>query len=175
MRKTILVTGPIGSGKSVACSFLESRGFPVYDCDSRTKRLYTTVPGLKKKIESDLGIDFSDLAKIFYDGILRSKLENIVFPLVLKDIEEWKNACHSEVLFIESAIMLEKKLFDGIYDEVWMIDAPLSTRALRNEKVDQRNSLQTFRDDDPRITRRLVNDSSREELYKKLEKWVKQI
>ena len=38
-QQTILVTGPIGSGKSAACSYLASLDYPVYDCDSRTKML----------------------------------------------------------------------------------------------------------------------------------------
>ena len=37
---TILITGGIGSGKSVLSRYLESRGVPVYDSDSRAKALY---------------------------------------------------------------------------------------------------------------------------------------
>ena len=48
--KTFLVTGPIGSGKSEVCRYLASKGYPVYDCDSRTKGLYESVPGLKSRI-----------------------------------------------------------------------------------------------------------------------------
>ena len=58
--KTVLVTGPIGGGKSSVCRHLAEAGYPVYDCDSRCKALYGTVPGLKERIESELGIPFSD-------------------------------------------------------------------------------------------------------------------
>ena len=49
--RTILVTGPIGSGKSAVCTYLASLDFPVYECDARTKMLYSLVPGLKCSIE----------------------------------------------------------------------------------------------------------------------------
>ena len=41
--RTLAVTGGIGSGKSLVCSFLAERGFPVYDADSRTKALYSVM------------------------------------------------------------------------------------------------------------------------------------
>lgn len=61
---TWLVTGAIGSGKSEVCRFLASKGLPVYDCDSRTKMLYSTVPGLKCRIEEALGVPFENLSVI---------------------------------------------------------------------------------------------------------------
>ena len=61
--KTILVTGPIGSGKSEACRYLASLGFPVYDCDSRTKLLYSLVPGLKCRIEDALELRWEQIGR----------------------------------------------------------------------------------------------------------------
>ena len=49
--RTILVTGGIASGKSEVCAHLQAKGYPVYDCDSRTKGLYATVPGLPHLLE----------------------------------------------------------------------------------------------------------------------------
>ena len=63
--KTLLVTGPIGGGKSSVCRHMQSRGIPVYDCDSRTKRLYSTVPGLKERIEAALGIRWDEIGSVF--------------------------------------------------------------------------------------------------------------
>ena len=71
--RAILVTGPIGSGKSEVCRYLASLDFPVYDCDSRTKMLYSLVPGLKCSIEERLGIPWSQIGTVFSDPALRCK------------------------------------------------------------------------------------------------------
>ena len=54
---TLVVTGGIGSGKSLVCSMFADKGIPVYDSDSRTKSLYDSVPGLSARISSALGTD----------------------------------------------------------------------------------------------------------------------
>ena len=176
--KTILVTGPIGSGKSEVCRILSSEGYAVYDADSRTKALYENVPGLKKRIEDELGVPFSGLGIIFKDEARRQKLEDIVYPLVLKDMEEWVDSyrCNGsydrDCVFIESAVALDKPVFDHIYDEVWLVDAPLEIRKLRNPKAAERDSLQHF-PSNVKISRIINNDSSLDNLYRQI--WKKQI
>ena len=163
--KTFLVTGPIGSGKSEVCRYLASKGYPVYDCDSRTKGLYESVPGLKSRIETALGIDWSEIGIIFSDSGRRETLERIVFPLVADDIRAWKSGLDSRLAFIESAIATEKKEFDGLYDGVLLVTADYSLRCGRNPKAAQRDSLQTF--DLPGADWVLENDSTIEELHLK--------
>lgn len=163
--KTVLITGPIGSGKSEVRRYLESEGFPVYDCDSRTKDLYESVPGLKAEIEESLGISWSQIGVIFTDAARRRKLEGIVYPLVVSDILEWKSALVSRLAFIESAVAMDKHEFDGLYDEVLLVEAPASVRLERNPKAAQRDSLQSF--DRARVSYIIENDLTIEELHKK--------
>ena len=163
--KTFLVTGPIGSGKSEVCRYLASKGYPVYDCDSRTKGLYESVPGLKSRIETALGIDWSEIGIIFSDSRRREILERIVFPLVAEDIRAWKSGLDSRLAFIESAIATEKKEFDGLYDGVLLVTADYGLRRGRNPKAAQRDSLQTF--DLTGADWVLENDSTIEELHLK--------
>lgn len=163
--KTFLVTGPIGSGKSEVCRYLASKGYPVYDCDSRTKRLYESVPGLKSRIETALGIDWSEIGIIFSDNGRRETLERIVFPLLAEDIRAWKSGLDSRLAFIESAIATEKKEFDGLYDGVLLVTADYGLRRGRNPKAAQRDSLQTF--DLSGADWVLENDSTIEELHLK--------
>lgn len=166
--KTVLITGPIGSGKSEVRRYLESQGYPVYDCDSRTKMLYESVPGLKKEIEERLGVPFSQLGIIFSDESRRLALEEIVYPLVVKDINEWKNSLPegTETAYIESAVAMEKPMFDSLYDEIWLVDAPVEQRMKRNPKAAERDALQHF--DKSRIARFLNNDSTIENLLSQL-------
>lgn len=163
--KTVLVTGPIGSGKSEVCRYLASKGWPVYDCDSRTKALYDSVPGLKTDIEEALGVRWEDIGIIFTDSLRREKLERMVYPLVLADIASWKSGLDSGLAFIESAVAMDKREFDGVYDEVLLVTADYDLRRRRNPKAAQRDALQTH--DRSRADHIIENDSTIEELHKK--------
>lgn len=165
--RTVLVTGPIGGGKSAACRYLASKGIPVYDSDSRTKALYGSVPGLKALIEKELDIRFEELAIIFTDPERKRRLEDIVYPLVAEDIRRWKSGQDSEVVAVESANALGNPLFDGLFDSVLLVTAPLETRIARNPKAASRSSLQHF--ENVRADWTVVNDGTKEELYKKLD------
>lgn len=165
--KTVLITGPIASGKSLCCRYIESKGFPVYDCDSRTKALYDMIPGLKEKIEKALEIRWEQIGVIFSDDQKRKKLESIVYPLVLEDIKQWKSEQTKELVFIESAIALEKPEFNESYDEVVMVVADRRLREQRNPAVTQRDHLQSF--DLKQINHVITNDGTQEDLYLKIE------
>lgn len=168
--RTVLVTGGIASGKSEVCRYLASLGYPVYDCDSRTKALYDSIPGLKGEIEQALGIPFSELGRIFSDDSLRFRLESIVYPHVLKDIDSWKAQQTGPVAFVESAIALEKPAFDSVYDSVLMVTADLSLRESRNPKAAERASIQN--PDASRADYLIENNSTIKELHSKVDKYL---
>ena len=129
---TVIVTGMIGSGKSAVCALLSKRGIPVYDSDSRTKALYDSVPGLRERIEAELGVPFSGLARlIFSDAAARERLEAIVYPLVRADFEAWRDAQDAPVGVLGSAIILSKPVFDGIADRVVAVTASEDVRLAR--------------------------------------------
>ena len=163
--KTILVTGPIGSGKSELCRYLASRSYPVYDCDTRTKMLYSLIPGLKCRIEEELGIAWEDIRIIFSDEDKRRRLETIVYPYVVADIKSWKSAQSSELIFIESAIAMDKPQFDGLYDEVLLVTAEYAVRESRNPEVARRDAIQHF--DMTKVKYEIRNDSTLEDLFLK--------
>ena len=168
--KTILVTGPIGSGKSAACRYLASLDFPVYDCDSRTKMLYSLVPGLKCSIEERLDLSWSEIGRVFEDPDKLRTLEQMVYPYVVEDLRKWKEAQCGPLLFVESAIALDKPQFDALYDEVLLVTAPLELRAARNPKVAARDALQSF--DPARINHTVVNDGTKEQLQQQIRQLI---
>ncbi len=166
--KTLLVTGPIGSGKSEVCRYLEACGYPVYDCDSRTKRLYDSVPGLKSSIEEALGISWEEIGIIFSDSARRKKLESMVYPLVVEDILQWKAGLDTELAFIESAIALDKREFDGLYDGVVLVTAEYEVRCRRDPRAAARDRLQSH--DAGRIDHIIDNSTTIEDLHRKTDK-----
>ena len=166
--KTVLVTGGIASGKSEVCSYLASRGFPVYDSDSRTKALYSSVPGLKEKVEDAIGRPLEQAAVIFSDAGARARLESVVYPEVLKDFERWRASQTAGTVFFESAIALEKPLFSHLWDAVWLVEAPMETRVRRNPKVAERLGAQQEVDASVADVI-IVNDSSLEDLHDKID------
>lgn len=135
--KRVLVTGQIASGKSEVCRYIASKGYPVYDSDSRTKALYESVPGLKERLVNEIGEDFGE---IFTDAVKRERLEDIVYPLVRRDFDEFCKG--KDLVFFESAIALGKKQFADAFDAVIAVTAPLELRLSRNPKVAQRDSVQ---------------------------------
>lgn len=165
--KTILVTGGIASGKSEVCKYLSSKGYPVYDSDSRAKGLYESVPGLKQKVEEAIGLPFSEIAVIFSDPEKRAALESLVHPEVLRDLEAWKSGLDSPLCFVESAIMPETRLFDGSYDKVLLVRAPLRQRLARNPKTAERTPSQHL----PEVADYIIdNDSDIEALHQKTDR-----
>lgn len=175
--KTIVVTGLIGSGKSLACRILEEElGIPVYDSDSSAKALYEIHPRLKSLIVPDI---FSKPGHL-------ERLEDAVYPLLLKDFENWKGRMeslgHSAVVF-ESAVILQKKAFDNFGDFVVLIDAPEHIRirrALERESADEsslrrRDALQKNQKDNPRVDAVIDNSGAAEELRAKLKELFKRI
>ena len=138
----LILSGGIGSGKSVAAGMLnEMYGFPVYCADRRVKELYEEHPTLLSDIEKELGCTLRDEArffmpdalarKIFSDGEALDKVEALVFPQLKKDLERWKNEHPSRVHILESATILEKEYFKGFGDFALIITAPVDVRIRR--------------------------------------------
>lgn len=171
--KTLLVTGGIGSGKSAVCSYLQEQGIPVYDSDSAVKRLYREDPALLPSLETLFGtglrladgsLDRKKLSAIlFSDPEALSLLESVVHPAVLRDFVAWRDRQNAPFVVMESAIALEKPLFNGVYDAVLLVTAPERQRIERAcrrdgtdpEAVRARMALQRF---DPMRADAVVNN-----------------
>ena len=171
--KTILVTGGIASGKSTVCARLKRLGWPVYDSDSRTKALYDSVPGLRERVERAIGRPFSEIGIIFEDERARAALEAVVYPDVLRDFLAWRESLPKSLpaVVFESAVALDKPQFDGLFDEVWLVTAPLEQRLARNPKSAQRLAAQP-EIDPARVQRILCNDRSPRTLQRRTDALV---
>jgi len=147
--ETIILTGPIGSGKSAVSALLAERGIPVYDSDARTKALYDENPTLVPALEKVLGIPLRTAggkldrkalaAVIFSDAKAREQVENTVYPAVLEGFLRWREAhVHAPFVVMESAVILFKPIFNGLADKVVLVTAP---REVRLQRVMARDGL----------------------------------
>ena len=162
--KVVVITGGIGSGKSMACRYLAERyGWPVYEADRRVKELYLQHPTLLSDIEDCLGVKLRNAegcfvpqflaAVIFNDPHALSQVEDIVFPVLTDDFQKWK-VLHKDCCFgvLESATILEKPQLKNMGDFVVLIDAPIEIRTGRaasrdgvpSESIIQRMQNQTL-------------------------------
>lgn len=170
----ILVTGLIGSGKSEVCAYLARLGYPVYDSDSRTKALYSSVPGLKARIEQAIGCPFEEIGVIFSDPRKREALEALVYPLVLEDFNGFCLESSAEAVFFESAVAFSKPQFKGVFDKVVLVRAPFEMRLSRNPKTAQRAASQeemALEEADYVIE----NNSGLQELHDQIDRMIKTI
>lgn len=168
----ILVTGLIGSGKSEVCAYLAQLGYPVYDSDSRTKALYSSVPGLKARIEQAIGCPFEEIGVIFSDSAKREALEELVYPLVLDDFRRFCSESSAETVFFESAVAFSKPLFRGEFDKVVLVRAPYQTRLERNPKTALREASQEEMKPDE-ADYLIDNNSGLQELHDRIDRMIK--
>lgn len=152
MIRTIVITGGIGSGKSEVCRQLALRGYcNQYDADCRVKALYSLVPELVPSIEESVGIRLTDqdgcfvpellAGKIFNDREALLKVESIVFPYLMEDFNAFcsdvkAHSTDGQIVFFESATILEKSYFDNVFDSVILVSAPFQVRLERACKRD---------------------------------------
>ena len=182
---TVLVTGGIGSGKSVACRYLETLGIPVYDSDSRAKSLYDTDPVLLSEVAEAFGsdivsedgrLDRSLLAsRVFGDAQKVLRLNSLVHPAVLRDFIRWRSGQDTEIVVMESALAQNIPSFRELFDRVVLVVAPSRLRALRAgerdgvppERIEERMAHQHFNEDDADAI--VCNDGTLEQLYDQID------
>ena len=149
MDKTVIgLTGGIGSGKSAIRDAFAALGIPAYDCDSRAKALYREGAALVGRVVKLLGedvlaedgsLDFGKMAaRLFGNSELMAQLEAIVHPAVADDFMGWAARQSSDIVILESAILLEKPFFDNFADCIITVSAP---QEVRIQRVIQRNGL----------------------------------
>jgi len=140
--KTVILTGLIGSGKSAVAKRLRKHGVPVYDSDSRTRRMYSRRPALVRRMEEALGLSLTTAdgkldrarlaAAVFSSSDARETVESLVYPLVLQDFIRWREKqAGAPFVVLESAVILSKPFFDGLGDVVVLVTAPEEVRLRR--------------------------------------------
>ena len=146
-KKIIAIAGGIGSGKSVVSDIIRIMGFDVYDCDAEAKRLMNTSEAIKNDLVSAFGADaITEQGEInrpyissvvFGNQIALNKINSIVHPRVKEDILDKMNRSENDILFVETAILMQSNLLD-IINGALLVTAP---KEVRVERVMKRNGI----------------------------------
>ena len=185
---SIVITGGIGSGKSLVCSYLEKRGYQVIYADQISRSL-TAVGGLAiPEIEANFGADFicsdgsMDRARmrelVYSNSSAKAQLESIVSYKTKEEISRKLELAHDEeIVFVEIPLLYEMKSQDE-YDFVWLVTADSEKRIericsrddfTREEALRIMNSQMPDEEKIALADETIYNNSSAEDLYKKVE------
>lgn len=144
------ITGGIGSGKSTISKVFQSFGVPVYDADSRAKKLMTTDGILVDQIKKEFGtlsywpdgsLNRAHLSEVAFGNAKRlNTLNGLVHPRVAVDYQGWvaEHANHP-YLIREAALLYEAGATTGLSCVILVI-AP---EALRLKRVLARDPQRT--------------------------------
>lgn len=144
------ITGGIGSGKSVVSRLLNMLGYPVYDSDSKAKRLNDTDEEVKRALTLAFGSDLYEngllnrpkLASLIFQSDSNRQLVNaIIHPAVKCDFLRWAEAQNSDIVFLEAAILYESG-FDAFMNKVVAVAAPEQVRIQRAMQRDNATEQQ---------------------------------
>jgi dephospho-CoA kinase len=164
------ITGGIGSGKSLVCRIFHVLGVPVYDADSRAKKLMTTDGILINQIKKEFGTlsYYEDgtpnrelLGKnVFNNPEMLAKLNSLVHPRVALDYNQWTQE-QSGVKYClkEAALLFEAGSYQSL-DKIIVVAAP---DELRIKRVLQRDRHRNRAD----VEKIINNQMPQEEKIKK--------
>lgn len=142
------LTGGIGSGKTQAADIFTNLDVPVIDADEVARKL-TAINGLALvAIKENFGPLFfhSDGSlnrvflreQVFVNDALRIRLEQILHPLILADINNKMSAIKASYGILVVPLLFEKKEFSGLVNRFLVIDCVEQTQV---QRVKQRSGL----------------------------------
>ena len=144
-RLKIGITGGIGSGKSLACRYLEELGYKVIYADKIAKELYRTNKALLKKLAAEFGnnilnedgsLNRLNARKIIFSNKRNiQRVNSIVHPFVFREMDRIVAGLKVRIIFFEAAIMFESGSYKRM-NYVVLIFANKETRIKRIIKRD---------------------------------------
>lgn len=144
MKKTIGITGGIGSGKSFVSEIIQKMGYPVYNSDNESKKIVDSDLEIRQALNTLFGKDMFEAGtldrvflaeKIFASDEIRLQVNNIIHPKVRAYFNTWKENQESDLVFNEAAILFETGAYKT-FDKMILVTAPLE---LKIERVMQRD------------------------------------
>ena len=144
---TIALTGGIGSGKTSIASIFKSLGVPIIDSDTISKEIILPGKPCFKDIVNEFGeeiltnkgtIDRYKLRDIIFNNDkARIKLENIIHPVVFKNIDTEISLINYPYCLVIIPLLIETKSTER-FDRILVIDA---LESLQFERIVKRDDI----------------------------------
>ncbi|MCL2321312.1 MAG: dephospho-CoA kinase [Oscillospiraceae bacterium] len=116
------ITGGSGSGKTMFCDFLKEKSYPIIYADIISREVHLKYLQMSEKIKATFGEEFFDGEvlnrkklgnRIFSNEEDRKKLESIVIPFIIKEIDlrfdEFENQGY-KICFLDAPTLFENNL-----------------------------------------------------------------
>ena len=131
---TVGLTGAMLSGKSTALAVWRQAGAYVLSCDELLREIFTR-PAVQKKIKANFGTTRrADVAQmVFSRPSARRKLEQILHPLLLKEIRRRLRASAQVVRVVEVPLLFEAH-WENFFDLTITLVTPEKERVIRAKK-----------------------------------------
>lgn len=180
----VAIVGNIASGKSELEKYLFNSGFVVLDTDVMAHDILVDKPDVAKAFEEYDVFEYGLLSReklgklVFSNEELKEKLESIVHPLILENIEEsFETFADEDFVFVSVPLLFEVG-WQEMFDKIIFIKAD---DEIRLERLIKRNGysreyaqtrLDSQLSQETKITNSdyvIENNSSKEEFYKNIE------
>lgn len=145
----VAITGGIGSGKTIISKIFKILGIEIYNSDIKARMLMHQNSDLIQLLKENFGdevyngkfINSRYLSEIvFGDSLKLKKLNSIVHPYVVNDINSWfSENCNCNYKIVESAIIFENNL-EYLFDYIIVVYAP---KYIRIKRVNEREDITT--------------------------------
>ena len=148
---SVVLTGGIASGKTTVSDLFEELGVPVIDTDRIARELVEPGKPALKAIVKRFGADYLDgegqldrrkmRTAIFTDPEARTRLENILHPLIGNEVIHRISALDAEYCIIVIPLYASSGAYEWV-DRVLVVDAEEETQIARVMERDQINRAQ---------------------------------
>ncbi len=191
------ITGKTGSGKSTVSAYLNLKlqNSLILDADSIAKDIYVENKEVINKLRFCFGKDIADCngivdfkalgSRVFSDCSEMKKLDEIMIPLIEKKIKEHisNNIDKADYLIIDAAILFKSNIYKYC-NKIVLVKSDLGNRRKRlidkNINLSETDLKYRLRNQKIRIIKDRVdfiieNNSTKKDLYEKLERILKNI
>ena len=154
------ITGGIGSGKSTVTKMLRDKGFSIIDADIVATEVFIIYPEIVNKIKEEFGHEFfgdgdkldrKKLGKyIFKSANLRKKLESIMMPFIIIEIQRRIKMCEEkkvQICFLDAPTLIENNLHTSmdVTILVWVSSSIQVQRVMFRDDLDVDETMDIIR------------------------------
>lgn len=138
------ITGGIATGKSLVSSIISDLGYKLIDSDKIVNNLLLNDFELKNKIkevfdciDSNFNVDRKKLSNIIFNNELeREKLNNLIHPLVKKEMIKEISSFKNDIIFLDIPLLFEAKM-EHICDKIICV---YSDKDITLKRLKERNN-----------------------------------